>query len=118
MQDSILRHKSYAFAVRIIRLTQNLQETKKEFILSRQVLKSGTAIGALIREGIYAQSRADLINKLSIALKEAGETDYWLNLLKDTNYIEERIFLSFTKDCIELIKILTATIRTLKGLNS
>jgi four helix bundle protein len=116
MNDSVLKHKSYAFALRIIKLFQYIQKEHKEYVLSRQVLKSGTFIGAMIRESIYAQSRADLINKLSIGLKEAGETEYWLCLLKDSGYIEQKLFKSFHRDCEELIKLLTATIKTLKGL--
>jgi len=94
-KESILRGKSYNFAVRIVRLTQFLQQEKREFLLSKQVLRSETAIGALIREAEYAQSNADFINKFSISLKEANETDYWLSLLKDTDYIDIDISVNF-----------------------
>ena len=82
--------KSYNFAVRIVKLSKFLRENN-EYILSNQVLRSGTAIGALVREGAYAQSTADFISKLSIALKEANETDYWISLLYDTNYLDKKI---------------------------
>ncbi len=87
MEDNSLKDKSYDFAIRIVRLSQYLQRDKKEFVLSRQVLRSGTAVGALIREAEFGQSKADFSNKMSISLKEANETEYWLSLLKDTAII-------------------------------
>ena len=105
--------KSYNFAVRIVKLSKFLRENN-EYILSNQVLRSGTAIGALVREGTYAQSTADFISKLSIALKEANETDYWISLLYDTNYLDKKIKDSFEKECNELIAILIASIKTTK----
>lgn len=84
MKDRPLRDKSYAFAIRVVRLSRFLQQDKKEFVLSKRVLRSGTAIGALIREAEFGQSRADFTSKMNIALKEANETEYWLSLLKDT----------------------------------
>lgn len=81
---SPLREKSYAFAIKIVKLSQTLDSEKKEYVLSKQVLRSGTAIGALIRESEFAASKADFINKLTISLKEANKTEYWLKLLKDT----------------------------------
>jgi len=111
----ILNNKSYAFAIRIVRLSQYLHNENKEFVLSRQVLKSGTSIGALVREAKYAQSKLDFIHKLSIALKEANETYYWLSLLYDTNYIEEKLFDSLLKDCNELISILVSSVKTMKS---
>lgn len=113
MNKNVLSEKSYKFAIRIVNLTKYLQENK-EYILSKQLLRSGTAIGALINESVYAQSKADFINKLSIALKEANETQYWLNLLKDTDYINLKMFKSIEPEIIELIKILTASINTSK----
>ncbi len=112
MRESILKNKSYSFAIRIVKLSQHLVTEHREFVLSRQVLKSGTAIGALIREAEFGQSRADFRNKMSIALKEANETDYWLNLLPDTDYLNERLFFSLSRDCVELIKMLVATVKT------
>ena len=114
MGKSILKDKSYAFAIRIERLSQFLQTEKREFVMGKQVLRSGTAIGALIREGEFGQSKADFINKLSISLKEANETEYWLSLLKDTDYIEQKLFESLQSDCNELIAMLVSSIKTAK----
>ncbi len=113
MNKSILRDKSYSFAIRIVELNRFLCK-KKEFILSKQVLRSGTAIGALIREAEFGQSRPDFRSKMTIALKEANETQYWLSLLKDTNYIDVISYESISRDCIELIKMLVATVKTTK----
>lgn len=113
--DSLLHAKSYVFALRIIRMTKFLRENKQEFILSKQILRSGTAIGALVRESEFAQSRPDFINKLSVALKEANETDYWLNLLKDSDYIANNSFDSIDSDCGELIALLISSIKTVKN---
>src|SRR5690606_13755026 len=114
MGKSILKDKSYAFAIRIERLSQFLQTEKREFVMGKQVLRSGTAIGALIREGEFGQSKADFINKLSVSLKEANETEYWLSLLKDTDYIEQKLFESLQSDCNELIAMLVSSIKTAK----
>ena len=92
-----------------------LREEKQEFILSKQALRSGTAIGALIRESEFAQSNADFINKLSIALKEANETDYWLGLLLDSDYIDDQSFESMAIDCDELMALLISSIKTVKN---
>jgi len=110
-ENSVLRQKSYAFALRIIKLSQHLAE-KKEYIINKQITKSGTAIGALVREGEFAQSVADFIHKHSISLKEANETDYWICLLKDSGYIDETQYISLTNDCNELIALLISTINT------
>lgn len=112
--ENILKTKSYNFARRIIKLFKYLNDEKREFILSKQALRSGTGVGALVREAEYAQSKADFISKLSIALKEANETDYWLSLLKDEEYIAEENYQGISKDCVELIKLLTSTIKTTK----
>ena len=109
-----LRKKSYGFAIRIVKLARFLQSEKKEFVLSKQVLRSGTAIGALIREAQFGQSRADFTNKMSIALKEANETDYWLNLLKDTDFISQSQFDSIKPDCTSIIAMLVSTVKTSK----
>ena len=92
-----------------------LREEKQEFILSKQALRSGTAIGALIRESEFAQSNADFINKLSIALKETNETDYWLSLLFDSDYIDNKLFESMSIDCDELMALLISSIKTVKN---
>jgi four helix bundle protein len=115
--NNILADKSYAFAIRIVKLVQFLQSEKKEYILCKQLLRSGTAIGALIREAEYDQSKLDFINKMSITLKEANETEYWINLLHDTGYMDEKMFESFQIDCRELLKLLISTVKTAKGFN-
>ena len=104
-----------AFAVRIVNLYKELKETKQEYILSKQLLRSGTSIGANTRESINAQSKNDFLNKLSIALKEADETEYWLELLYRTDYLDRNQYQSFQQDASELIKILTAIIKKLKS---
>ena len=114
MGESILKEKSYVFAIRIVKLSQFLQSDKKEFVLSKQILRSGTAVGALIREAEYGQSKTDFIHKLAIALKEANETEYWLSILKDTNYIEQKLFESLLNDCKEILRLLIASIKTAK----
>jgi len=114
MAESILRDKSYAFAIEIVRVCQVLQSEKKEFVLSKQLLRIGTSIGALIREAEFGQSKADFTHKMSIALKEGNETLYWLSLLKDTDYIIESDFLKLQSVCKELIAMLVATIKTMK----
>lgn len=105
--SNILREKSFAFAKRIVHLYEYLCE-KKEYVMSKQVLRSGTSIGANIRESGRGQSKADFAAKLSIALKEADETLFWLELLKETGYIEERLADSLCEDCEEIIKILVS----------
>ena len=112
--ESILKNKSYDFAIRIVKLYQYLFKEKKELVLSKQILRCGTAIGSLIREAEYAQSKADFTSKMSIALKEANETDYWLSLLKDTQYLREKEYNSLKADIDELIKLLIATVKTSK----
>jgi four helix bundle protein len=112
MAKSVLKDKSYSFAVRIVRLAQYLQTEKKEFVLSKQVLRSGTSIGAMLREAEFGQSKPDFINKLNIALKEANETEYWIVLLKDTGYLEEPAYRSIADEYTELIKMLISSIKT------
>jgi four helix bundle protein len=114
MGQNVLKDKSYEFAIMIVKTSEQLVAQRKEFILSKQLLRSGTSIGALIREAEFAQSKADFINKMSIALKEANETLYWLSLLKDTSYISEETFIDLSKVCKELISILVASIKTSK----
>jgi four helix bundle protein len=109
---NIIVDKSKLFAVRIIRLYQYLQTEKKEFVLSKQLLRSGTSIGANIKEGIRGQSVKDFRAKMAIALKEASESEYWLELLVETEYINQNQYSSIDNDCVELIKILTAILNT------
>jgi len=112
MGNSIVGEKSYAFAVRIVRMYQHLSAERREFVLSKQVLRSGTSIGANVQEASGGESTADFIHKLSIAKKEARGTAYWLRLLRDTGYLEERVSESMLVDCQELIKILISIILT------
>lgn len=105
--------KSKAFALRIIRLYNFLHNHKREFVLSKQVLKSGTSIGANVKEGVFAQSRADFTAKLYIAQKECAETEYWLELLVESGYIDTQNFTSIYEDCQELMRLLVATTKTL-----
>ena len=113
-KDDPLGKESYRFAIQIVKLARSLQVDQKEYVLSRQVLKSGTAIGALIQEAKFAQSRADFTSKMSIALKEASETAYWLSLLKDTETISFDRFAVLHRDCDDLISMLVATVKTSK----
>ncbi len=106
--------KSKAFAIRIIRLYQYLTTEKKEYILSKQILRSGTSIGANIRESVRAQSTADFQAKMQISLKEADETEYWLELLKETDYITGNAAESLLADCEELIRLIVAIVKTSK----
>jgi TIGR02436 family protein len=114
MKESIIRDKSYSFALRIIKLYQylTLSSEHKEFVLSKQVLRSGTSIGANVKEAIRGQSKPDFRAKMSIALKEASETEYWLNLLYDSGYMDDKSFESIITDNVELIKILTSIVKS------
>jgi len=112
--ESILKSKSYQFAIRIVKLCQFLVKEKKETVLSKQILRSGTSIGAMIREAEFGQSKADFVSKMSIALKEANETEYWLSLLKDTGYLSKEQFISINNDMTQIIKLLISTVITSK----
>ena len=109
--------KSYLFGVRIVKMVKFIKCTPKEYGMLNQVFRSGTAIGALVSEAAYAQSPADFINKLSVALKECNETLYWLNILKDTEYINEKEYDSMSTDCEELLALLISSIKTTKNNN-
>lgn len=110
--DNIIVDKSKAFAVKTINLYKYLCNEKKEFVLSKQLLRSGTSIGANVKEAIRGQSKDDFAHKMNISLKEASESEYWLELLCETNYITKPPFDSIIADCRELIKILTSIIKT------
>jgi four helix bundle protein len=112
--ENIVATKSYAFALRIIKLYKYLISEKKEFVLSKQILRSGTSVGANIKEAEHAQSKKDFINKMNIALKEANETEYWLMLLKDSEYISADSFNSIHPDSIEIIKLLASIVKSSK----
>jgi four helix bundle protein len=114
MKDNIIKIKSFDFSIRIVRLYKYLCEYKKEFVLSKQLLRSGTSVGALVRESEQAESRSDFKHKLSIAQKEINEAIYWLELLRATGYLEEPQFESIHKEAIEIIKILTSIIKSTK----
>ncbi len=118
MQDNVLTDKSVAFAVRIIKLNQHLTKNRKEFVISKQILRSGTSIGANINEANYGQSKADFISKLHIALKETAETEYWLKLLQLSDYISTDMASSLLSDCIEIKRILVSSINTAKIVKS
>ena len=117
MKDNILKDKSFSLAVRIVNLYRYLSDNKKEFVLSKQVLRSGTSIGAMVHEAEYSESKADFVHKLAIAQKEANETLYWLELLLQTEYITQTEYDSLSADAIEIIKILTTSIKTAKNIN-
>ncbi|MBA4722385.1 four helix bundle protein [Alloalcanivorax xenomutans] len=111
----VARGKSRAFALRVVKSCQYLRTRKSEYVLSKQLLRSGTAIGALVREAEYAESRAGFIHKMHMALKEANETDYWIDLLSEAGYFGPDAGLSMRADCQELLRILIAIIKTAKS---
>ena len=111
---NIIEEKSFEFAIRIVNLCKYLNETKKEFVLSKQLLRSGTSVGANVAEAEQAQSTPDFVSKMSIALKEASETKYWIRLLASTNYLTEAETVSILNDCVELEKILVSIIKSSK----
>ena len=108
MKENVIMSKSFAFSVRIVNLHKYLSQQKNEYVISRQIYKSGTSIGANIAEAQRAQSTADFVSKMKIALKEANETQYWLQLLRETDYITEKEFSSIHGDLVEVLRILTA----------
>ena len=114
MKENLLIDKSISFASRIIKLHQYLIRMKKESIISKQIVRSGTSIGANINEANYGQSKADFISKMHIALKETAETEYWLKLLIMSEYITEDMGKSLLEDCLEIKRILVASINTAK----
>ncbi|GAB1405152.1 four helix bundle protein [Lentimicrobium sp.] len=114
-KDNPIKDKSFAFAIQIVKVYKFLAFEKKEFVMSKQLLRSGTAIGALYREAEHAESKADFIHKMAIAQKECNETLYWLELLLAADYIEKEVFVSLHSDANELISLITSIIRTSKG---
>ena len=115
IKGNIVVDKSMEFAVRIVNLYKYPQSEKNETVMSKQMLRSGTSIGANAREAIYGQSRSDFISKMSIALKETAETEYWLELLSMTGYLSKQEYESITADCSELAKLLTAIVKNTKN---
>jgi len=117
VKENIVQQKSYSFAIRIVKLYKFLVEKKKEFVLSKQILRSGTSIGANIEEAIGGESKRDFICKMSIAYKEARETHYWIRILHDSKFLTTKQFDSLIKDCEELIKIISKIQKTSKTNN-
>ena len=114
MKQNIIKDKSFIFAVDIVNLYKELAYNKKEYVMSRQLLKSGTSIGANIREAEFAQSKPDFVSKMSISLKEANETDYWLDLLYETKFIDENEFRLFKDKSTEMLKLLVSIVKSSK----
>ena len=112
MSDNVVENKSFDFAVRIVNLHKHLSSEKKEFVLSKQLLRSGTSIGANVSEAVRGQSKADFLAKMCIALKEANESHYWIRLLYKTDFLTEQEFNSIENDVVELIKILSSICKT------
>jgi four helix bundle protein len=115
MKENIVKEKSFSLAMEVIKTYKYLVENKKEFIMSKQLLRSGTAIGALIREAEHAESKADFIHKLAISLKEANESDYWIELLHQSNYLVTNEYESIQNKNLELIRLLTSIIKSTKA---
>ena len=115
MEENAIKNKSKKFAVRIVRLYQYLESERKEYVLSKQILRSGTSIGANVHEALQGQSKADFTAKMSIALKEAAETEYWLELLFETGYLGEDEYKGIRSDCVEVAKMLISIVKTSRG---
>lgn len=115
MKENIVKNKSFGFAVRIVKLYQYLCEHKKEFVLSKQLLRSGTSVGAMVREAEHAESKLDFKHKMAIAQKEINETMYWLELLVATDYLTNEQFESVNANAVEIIKLITAIIKSTKS---
>ncbi len=113
-KESIIKNKSFAFSIRVINLYKYLIKNKKEYVISKQLLRCGTSVGAMVREAQNAESKADFIHKLAIAQKECDESMYWIELLKETDYINTKEFNEIHKDANELLKILRSIILTTK----
>lgn len=114
MKENILKAKSFEFAIRIVNLYKYLKKVHSEYILSQQLIRSGTSISAIIREAEHAESTKDFIHKLSIGLKEANESKYWLDLLVATDFITNKMYESLNTDCKELLKMLISCVKTSK----
>lgn len=115
MRENVVKNKSFGFAVRVVKLYQYLCEDKKEFVISKQLLRSGTSVGAMVREAEHAESKPDFKHKMAIAQKEINETIYWLELLQATDYLNNEQFQSLNADAIEIIKLITSIIKTTKN---
>lgn len=115
MKENIIKNKSFKFAIKIVNLYQFLCDEKREFVLSKQLLRSGTSVGAMVREAEHAETKADFRHKMGIAQKEINETIYWLELLKETDYLSTEQFVGIHNDAIEIIKIITSILKTTKS---
>ena len=115
MRESVVRDKSFAFALRVVKASRYLQEQKREYVMSKQFLRSGTAIGALVREAEQAESKRDFVHKMAIALKEASESEYWIELLNGSGYIDDENSTSLLADLVEILKLLTSIIKASKA---
>jgi four helix bundle protein len=115
MKENVIKNKSFVFAVRIVKLYQYLCEQKKEFVLSKQLLRSGTSVGAMVREAEHAETKNDFKHKMGIAQNEINETIYWLELLKETDYLTNEQFESINSDAVEIIKLITAILKSAKS---
>ena len=113
-ENNVTFDKAYRFAIRIVNAYKHLVESKREFVMSKQMLRSGTSIGAIIREAEHAESTKDFVHKLSIGLKEANESKYWLDLLVATDFITNKMYGSLNVDCEELLKLLISSVKTTK----
>ena len=113
--DSLIEERSYAFALRVVNANKYLTTVKGEHVMSKQLLRSGTSVGAMMHEAKFAQSRADFVNKTSIALKEANETQYWLRLLHDSGYIDDTTFVSIFDDALQVTAILVSIVKSTKA---
>ena len=114
VENNVLAEKSIAFAIRIVKCYKYLVNEKNEYVMAKQILRSGTSIGANVHEAIYAQSKADFMSKMSISLKEASETSYWLVLLRKTDFIDEKIYSSLKGEVDEIIRIIVSTLKTVR----
>ena len=114
-RENVLRDKSYAFALRIVKACRHIAAEQKEYVLTKQLLRAGTSVGANVAEANQGQSRADFVSKLSIALKEAVETEYWLCLMRDSDILTAAQAESLIDDCLEIKKILIAILKTTKS---
>ena len=117
MEHNAVKEKSFGYALRIVNLYKYLCEHKKEYVISKQLLRSGTAVGALVREAEQAESKADFIHKMAIALKEANESEYWIELLHQSTYLDENSYNSISTDSKGLLRLLTSIIKTSKATN-
>ncbi|WP_150452621.1 four helix bundle protein [Arenibacter lacus] len=115
MRENVVKNKSFDFAIRVVKLSQFLCDQQKEFVLSKQLLRSGTSVGAMVREAEHAETKKDFIHKMAIAQKEINETMYWLELLFQTEYLNKEQFESVNTDALEIIKIITSIIKTAKA---